>query len=328
MEHTSNRMTTAEKVAATAADPQQKGGMEAAVKETVAREVAAVLKRVRKSNTMAYAGNKPTEMLRALQDIEVHYKEALEEKVWEIIQMRQSNEGLTRKMVEAERTRVEVVSLAKAREEEWLERERRLGEAEDKAMALEAKVRGLIHHEEIAHTNQGVMAELRTRLAEEQQRHAACVEELGETKLALARVRSTGELQREELQRQLRAASSEARVLRKEVSALQITLENRDEQIKRWASGLAAGEGGEGEGRLAQAESEREKLRDEIRGLHYELTHKEEKMAEAVGMLDMLVAVLVQSAAVMVRHGGGHERLPDFLAGARPRYMLSLHKPS
>ena len=45
------------------------------------------------------------EMVRCLQDMEQHYRGALEEKVWEIIEMRDANEALSKQFVDANAAR-------------------------------------------------------------------------------------------------------------------------------------------------------------------------------------------------------------------------------
>jgi hypothetical protein len=105
-------------------------------------------------------------------------------------------------------------------------------------------------------------------------------------------------------------------VLIKENAALKLTLDNRDEQIERWNQLHSRADGSDGpdSGGLAAAEAERETLRDEIRGLHQSIEHKETMMARATGMLDAVVGVIAASSAIMVRHGGGHERLTEYLS--------------
>jgi hypothetical protein len=136
-------------------------------------------------------------------------------------------------------------------------------------------------------------------------------DELGEVKLTLEQARNGWEIQREDLRHVIEKTNSENRVLKSEVSALALSLENREAELARWSKSLGTGPEGDAslEGGLAQAEQERADLRLEIRGLHNALEHKDVQMATLAGQMDMLLAAINDSATLMVRHGGGHEQL-------------------
>ena len=83
---------------------------EAAVRDKVQREIVGALAKNRGSNTMTYRGDKPAEMMRCLQDMEQHYRAALEEKVWEMFEMREANEALAKSVSDTQISRAKEVS--------------------------------------------------------------------------------------------------------------------------------------------------------------------------------------------------------------------------
>lgn len=112
--------------------------MAAAVKKKVANELSEALRTAKSSSaSMAYLGNKPTEMLRCIQDVEMHYRDVLEDKVWEMVQMREANKMLTKKMVEADNIRTQEMQIMKSRQAQWEVMEKRMLEAEDRNAKLE-----------------------------------------------------------------------------------------------------------------------------------------------------------------------------------------------
>ena len=117
---------------------------EAAVKDKVQREIIGALAKQRQSNIMAYRGDKPAEMMRCLQDMEQHYRGALEEKVWEMFEMREANEALAKSVSDTQIARAKEIAIAKAREEEWNRHEARMHEAEETALRLQTRVRALL----------------------------------------------------------------------------------------------------------------------------------------------------------------------------------------
>jgi hypothetical protein len=149
------------------------------------------------------------------------------------------------------------------------------------------------------------------KLGEARKGRLTSEDELGEVKLTLEQARNGWEVQREDLRHTIEKTNSENRVLKSEVAALTLSLENREAELARWSKSLGAGPEGDAslEGGLAQAEQERANLRQEIRGLHNALEHKDLQMATLTGQMDMLLAVINGSATLMVRHGGGHEKL-------------------
>lgn len=153
---------------------------------------------------------------------------------------------------------------------------------------------------------------LQTRkLVEARKGRIASEDELGEVKLTLEQARNGWEVQREDLRHTIEKTNSETRVLRSEVEALTLSLENREAELARWSKSLGTGPEGDSslEGGLAHAEQERANLRQEIRGLHNALEHKDLQMAHLTGHMDMLLAAINNSATLMVRRSGGHEKL-------------------
>ena len=155
---------------------------EAAVRDKVQREIVGALAKNRGSNTMAYRGDKPAEMMRCLQDMEQHYRAALEEKVWEMFEMREANEALAKSVSDTQISRAKEVSravaspshflmhsrsslvaqvaIAKAREEEWNRHEARMHEAEETALRLQTRVRALLKYEELYNSSRVEIADM------------------------------------------------------------------------------------------------------------------------------------------------------------------------
>ena len=133
---------------------------EAAVKDKVQREIVGALAKQRQSNSMAYRGDKPAEMMRCLQDMEQHYRAALEEKVWEMFEMREANEALAKSVSDTQIARAKEIAIAKAREEEWNRHEARMHEAEETALRLQTRVRALLKYEELYNSSRVENAEL------------------------------------------------------------------------------------------------------------------------------------------------------------------------
>jgi hypothetical protein len=322
---------------------------DAAVKDKVNREIVGALAKQRQGNTMAYRGDKPAEMMRCLQEMEQHYRAALEEKVWEMFEMREANEALAKSVSDTQISRAKEIAIAKAREEEWNRHEARMHEAEETALRLQTRVRALLKYEELYNSSRVEITEMvrsaaarpigraitrgvkltlpkphvarvclvrvallqTKKLGEARKGRLASEDELGEVKLTLEQARNGWEMQREDLRHTIEKTNSENRVLKSEVAALTLSLENREAELARWSKSLGAGPDGDAslEGGLAQAEQERANLRQEIRGLHNALEHKDLQMAILSGQMDMLLAVINGSATLMVRHGGGHEKL-------------------
>lgn len=138
---------------------------EAAVKDKVQREIIGALAKQRQSNIMAYRGDKPAEMMRCLQDMEQHYRGALEEKVWEMFEMREANEALAKSVSDTQIARAKEIAIAKAREEEWNRHEARMHEAEETALRLQTRVRALLKYEELYNSSRVEMSQMvRARL--------------------------------------------------------------------------------------------------------------------------------------------------------------------
>ena len=255
-------------------------------------------------------------MVRCLQDMEQHYRGALEEKVWEIIEMRDANEALSKQFVDANAARATEKALAQGREEQWVAQEHRCAAAEDKALRLEKRVRALLKYEELYAASRVEIQTLSAQLAEARKSTLATEDSKAEVSLALEQGRNGWEMQRADLRAALERSASENRVLTSELEAVRLSLENREAELARWSSSLGSGLAGADEsveGGLAQAEKERETVRREVRGLHNAVEHKDAEMASLVGQMDMLLQVINNSATIMVRQGGGHERLLDFL---------------
>jgi hypothetical protein len=315
--------------------------MNAAIKKKVARELTQALKTAKgsSSSSMAYLGNKPTEMLRCIQDVEMHYRDVLEEKVWEMVQMREANKELTKKMVEQETSRVEELRIAREREANWKAMEKRAADAEDRCARLEGRVRALVKFEELNHKLADEVDSLKLRLESMRTRTDMVSVEACDSQLGLERFRAEWEAERGELKDQIVEVNQKNRMFNTQILTLQTALDNREAELDRWQKWGDATEGGG----LEAAEAERFRLRDEIRGpppapgrgrgrhcradyraniagwvtgLTLSVEHKDGVMALLVGQLDMMIGATVRNAGAMVRHGGGFERLADFLSRA------------
>ena len=151
-----------------------------AVKDKVNREILGALAKQKQGNTMAYSGNKPAEMMRCLQDMEQHYRAALEEKVWEMFEMREANEALAKSVSDTQIARAKEIAIAKAREEEWNRHEARMHEAEETALRLQTRVRGLLKYEELYQSGRVENGTMTEKLNEARQGRLTAEDELGD----------------------------------------------------------------------------------------------------------------------------------------------------
>lgn len=179
-----------------------------AVKDKVNREILGALAKQKQGNTMAYSGNKPAEMMRCLQDMEQHYRSALEEKVWEMFEMREANEALAKSVSDTQIARAKEIAIAKAREEEWNRHEARMHEAEETALRLQTRVRGLLKYEELYQSSRVEMATMTEKLQDARKGRLGAEDELGETKLTLEQARNGWEIQREDLRHVIERTNS------------------------------------------------------------------------------------------------------------------------
>ena len=70
-------------------------------------------------------------------------------------------------------------------------------------------------------------------------------DELGDVKLTLEQARNGWEIQREDLRHTIEQTNSENRVLKSEVAALTLSLENREAELARWSRSLGTGPEGD-----------------------------------------------------------------------------------
>ena len=93
--------------------------------------------------------------------------------------------------------------------------------------------------------SQLVQAMQTKKLGEARKGRLGSEDELGEVKLTLEQARNGWEIQREDLRHTIEQTNSENRVLKSEVAALTLSLENREAELARWSRSLGTGPEGD-----------------------------------------------------------------------------------